>query len=162
MILVVMGVAGSGKSLIGSRLAKAFNWQFADGDTFQPKENIEKMARGQPLTDSDRLPWLVSIAACMDEWFEQKKDGVIACSALKEQYRQLLREKHPADVKFVYLKGSYELFYERLMNRTEHFLKANMLQSQFDVLEEPQDAITVSASLNPEETINEISKVLKK
>jgi gluconokinase len=151
-----MGVAGCGKSTIGSKLAAALHWQFADGDSFQTPENIKKMATGHPLTDSDRMPWLTSIAARIDEWVKEDKNGVIACSALKESYRQILRDKHPKDVRFVYLKGSYELFHERLTVRPVHFLKANMLQSQFDTLEEPRDAMTVAATLSPEEIVEQV------
>src|SRR5271156_3283015 len=136
MIIVVMGVAGCGKSTIGSKLALALHWQFADGDSFQSTENIKKMASGFPLTDSDRLPWLTSIAGQIDEWTAANKNGVIACSALKESYRKILQEKHPKNVRFLYLQGSYEVFHERLTVRPVHFLKANMLQSQFDTLEE--------------------------
>jgi len=143
---IVMGVSGSGKSTVGQALAKRLSWDFFDADDFHPPENIAKMTAGIPLNDSDRTPWL---AALSDQLFTTLKVGrhpVLACSALKESYRrQLLDGKDGVEV--IYLKGSYDLLWERMSTRQSHFMKPEMLKSQFSTLEEPQDALILDISM---------------
>src|ERR1700751_1065508 len=156
-----MGPAGSGKTTVGELLASQLSWEFADGDDFHPPANIEKMSRGIPLTDEDRLPWLKSIRDAMQQWQTQRKNAVIACSALKRSYRDLLGI-HPnaKNIKLVYLRGSYDLLLERLHSRKGHYMKDKMLVSQLADLEEPEDALTVDVSKSPEEIVSEIRKEL--
>lgn len=145
MIIVVMGVSGSGKTTIGTMLADAIQCSFLDGDSLHSKENIEKMRHGIPLTDSDRAPWLRVIRGHILKFFKRGEDLVVACSALKQQYREFLA--HGIAINWVYLKGSAELIRSRMKHRPRHFMKADMLPSQFDALEEPSDAIVVDISL---------------
>ncbi|HEY9759321.1 MAG TPA: gluconokinase [Oculatellaceae cyanobacterium] len=140
MVIVVMGVAGSGKSMIGSSVAGRLRWEFADADDLHPAASVEKMKRGEPLNDDDRWPWLEKVAEVIDAWISTGKNGVVACSSLKESYRDKLRKNHPNHVRFAYLKGSYELFEKRLRQRKDHFMKSNMLESQMATLEEPMSA----------------------
>jgi gluconokinase len=153
-----MGPAGSGKTTVGKLLAAELSWDFFDGDDFHPPANIEKMSRGVPLTDADRIPWLNSIREAMLRWQADGRNVVLACSALKRSYRELLRIN--ADVKFVYLKGTYELLRERLRSRKAHYAGEQLLASQLADLEEPTDAITVDAAGPPEEIVAEIRKRL--
>jgi gluconokinase len=147
MIIVLIGVAGSGKTTVGTMLADAMGCPFLDGDSLHSKENIEKMSQGVPLTDSDRGPWLSAIHARILDCFERGQDLVVGCSALKEQYRQVLAKGVP--ITWVYLKGSRALIRSRVRNRPGHFLKVSMLASQFDALEEPDDALVVDVSASP-------------
>jgi gluconokinase len=149
-----MGTAGSGKTTIGKLLAAQMKWEFADGDSFHSPANIEKMSRGIPLTDSDRVPWLNSIREAILQWDAQQKNVVLACSALKQIYREKLLAN--SNVKLVYLKGSYELLRERLHSRKGHYATEQLLTSQFADLEEPADAITVDVTPSPEEIVAEI------
>ena len=156
-----MGPAGSGKTTVGKLLAAQLSWEFADGDDFHPPANIEKMSRGIPLTDEDRLPWLRSIREAMLQWQAQGKSAVIACSALKRSYRDLLGIGPNAnDIRLVYLKGSYDLLLERLHSRKGHYMKEQMLASQLADLEEPEDALTIEVSKSPEEIVSEVRKQL--
>jgi len=156
-----MGPAGSGKTTVGKLLAAQLSWEFADGDDFHPLANIAKMSRGIPLTDEDRLPWLKSIRDAMQQWQAQGKNGVIACSALKRSYRELLGiGANGKDVRLVYLKGTCDLLLERLHSRKGHYMKDKMLVSQLADLEEPEDALTVDVSKSPEEIVSEIRKEL--
>lgn len=156
-----MGPAGSGKTTIGKLLAAQLSWEFADGDDFHPPANVAKMSRGIPLTDEDRLPWLQSIRDAMQEWQAQGRNVVLACSALKRSYRELLGiSPNAKDVKLVYLKGSYDLLLERLHSRKGHYMKEQMLVSQLADLEEPTDAIIIDISKTPEEIVSEIRKHL--
>ncbi|MGB6959822.1 MAG: gluconokinase, partial [Candidatus Acidiferrum sp.] len=143
MIVIVMGTTGSGKTTIGTLLAKRLRWEFMDADAFHPPSNVEKMKHGIPLTDADREPWLKALHDKILEWYSESRNVVLACSALKQSYRDELRAT--AGVKFVYLKGSYELFSKRVLARKGHFAKQDLLASQFADLEEPKDAITVDA-----------------
>lgn len=156
--VVVMGVAGSGKSLIGDLLAKRLGGRFEDGDDFHPPENKAKMSAKIPLTDEDRQPWLERMRARILELREQEETVyVLACSALKEKYRQVLRGDDADDIfKLVYLKGSRELIGERMAARKGHFMPTVLLDSQFATLEEPELALTVSVDQSPEEIVNEI------
>lgn len=158
MIAIVMGTTGSGKTTIGSLLAKRLRWEFADGDDFHPPANVEKMSHGSPLTDADRTPWLKILHDKIVQWLAERRNVVLACSALKQNYREELMVG--PDVKLVYLKGSYELFSARVLVRKGHFAKQDLLASQFATLEEPADAITVSAAASPEEIVAEVRKKL--
>ena len=144
---IIMGVSGSGKSTVGRALAEKLGWDFFDADDFHPPENIAKMAAGIPLSDSDRTPWL---AALSDQLFTTLKAGrhpVLACSALKETYRkQLLKGKDGVEI--IYLKGNYDLIQARMAERQAHFMKPEMLKSQFATLEEPQNALVLDISIS--------------
>jgi gluconokinase len=148
--LIVMGVSGSGKTSVGKALAEHLRWEFYDADDFHPPENVAKMARGIPLDDSDRAPWLAALHDLISSSLRQNKSGVLACSALKERYRQKLMNGSEG-VQLVYLKGSYDLIWSRMSTRTDHYMQPQMLQSQFDALEEPPNALTVDISLSVEE-----------
>jgi gluconokinase len=149
MVIVLMGVAGSGKTTVGETLARRLGWRFRDADDFHPTANREKMRRGIPLDDNDRRPWLDAIRASIVESLSTGENAIYACSALKEAYRQLLAAD-PAEVKFVYLKGSPRLIAERLANRRGHFFDPALLQSQFDQLEEPRGVLQVDISSSPD------------
>lgn len=149
-----MGVSGSGKSLVGALLAEALGLPFYDGDDFHPAENIAKMASGRPLDDHDRKGWLTALNQLALE--HRKKGAVIACSALKKQHRALLRAGLGDSMVFIHLNGSYELIKARLEARSAHFMPIGLLQSQFDALEPPLDAVTVSIAQQPREIIDEI------
>jgi gluconokinase len=153
-----MGPAGSGKTTVGELLAAQLQWEFADADNFHSPANIEKMSHGIPLTDEDRIPWLHSIRATMLQWESQRRNVVLACSALKRSYRDLLQIN--SNVKLVYLKGSYELLRERLGARKGHYAGEQILAGQFADLEEPADAITIDAAQPPEQIVAEIRKRL--
>jgi gluconokinase len=149
MIVVVFGVAGSGKSTVGTMLASAMNCAFLEGDALHPPANVDKMSRGIPLTDVDRGPWLAAIRARIVEFARRGDDVVVACSALKQKYRDFLADG--ATITWIFLKASEELSRFRLENRPSHFMKSDMLASQFDALELPsEDAIVVDASLPPD------------
>ncbi len=158
MIIVVMGVTGSGKTTIGSLLAARLAWHFADADDFHSAANKEKMHKGIPLTDADRLPWLAAMREQIAKWVALKQNVVLACSALKQSYRQLLWDG--PEVKFVYLKGTYQLIAERLRARKGHFADEHILAGQFADLEEPGDALVVDISASPEEIVDEICRRL--
>jgi gluconokinase len=154
MIIVVMGVAGSGKTTVGLMLACAMKCQFLDGDSLHSTENVDKMSHGTALTDSDRAPWLSAIHARILESFDRGRDLVVGCSALKQQYRNVLADGVP--ITWVYLKGSAELIRSRLEHRPAHFMKADMLASQFAALEEPSDAVVVDVSESPSAIVEQI------
>ena len=154
MIIVVMGVAGSGKTTVGTKLAAALHCAFLEGDDLHSHANVEKMSHGIPLTDADRAPWLDAIHKRMCDAFTAGQSLVVACSALERSYRTRLAEGLP--VTWVYLKGSADLIRSRLQHRTHHFMKANMLASQFDVLEEPSDAIIVDIAQPPDAIVERI------
>ena len=142
--VVLMGVAGSGKTAVGMRVAEKLNWLFLDADNFHPAANIEKMSHGIPLTDEDRVPWLERLR---DELRRQIASGhsvILACSALRESYRRILREE-PLPPQFVYLDVDAETIRERLSHRSAHFFPKELMNSQFAALEKPKDAIVVDA-----------------
>ncbi|MDF5721673.1 MAG: gluconokinase [Rhizonema sp. PD37] len=155
MIILVMGVSGSGKTSVGELLAKSLHWEFSDGDSFHSSANVDKMRHGIPLTDADRMPWLKDIQAAIKQWLLENKNCVLVCSALKESYRQILLVDHE-QMKLVYLKGSFELIKQRLEERSHHYMPLELLQSQFDTLEEPTDAIKVDISEPPEILVQKI------
>jgi gluconokinase len=144
-----MGVAGSGKSTIGQLLAQKLEWHFYDGDDFHPPENIEKMSRGIPLDDRDRLPWLLKLQDLIEQVRHDSNNAIIACSALKQAYRDFL-DGNQQDILWVYLKGNYELLYQRIQQRQQHYMKTEMLQSQLESLEEPKNALIFDISLSSE------------
>jgi gluconokinase len=156
--LVVMGVSGSGKSTIAAALAKQLSWSFEDGDSFHPASNVAKMHAGQPLTDEDRWPWLQAIADEIDRVCRAGGHVVIACSALKRAYRDVLVHGRD-DVRIVFLRGSQVLIADRLASRKGHFMPAGLLDSQFSTLEPPQPderAVTVSIDAGIETIVNDI------
>ena len=154
MIVVVMGVAGAGKTTSGKLLAEQLGWMFVDADDFHSAANIEKIRQGAALDESDREPWLEAIRKAELRWTSERQDVILACSALRHAYREKL-DVGP-EVRFVYLKASRELISERLLSRRGHFASPLLLASQFDTLEEPHDAITVAAEKSPEEIAAEI------
>jgi gluconokinase len=158
MVLVLMGVSGSGKTTVGQLLSSPLKWQFADADDYHSPENVEKMRHGIPLTDADREPWLDTLTHLIASWIENRQNAILACSALKRTYRERLRLN--SDVHFVYLKGSPDLLQQRLRARVGHFMTANMLESQIATLEEPEDAITVDIDRSLQEIVVEIQKRL--
>jgi len=158
MIIVIMGVAGSGKSTVGQRLATELHCRFLDGDSLHPPANVEKMTHGIPLTDADREPWLAAIHARIVESFQRREHLVVACSALKQRYRDTLKSGAP--ITWVYLKGSDALILERLQHRQHHFMKAQMLASQFADLEEPADAIVIDVAVEPDVAVQQIVSAL--
>ncbi|MBO0764158.1 MAG: gluconokinase [Hyphomicrobiaceae bacterium] len=137
LVIVLMGVSGSGKSTVGAELSRRLGWPFRDADSFHPAANIEKMSRGMPLTDADRWPWLDAIAAWIDDRLRCGTPGIVSCSALKRAYRRRILGGR-GRVRLVYLKGEMGLIAARLATRTGHFMPAGLLASQFEALEEPQ------------------------
>ncbi len=158
MIVVVMGVTGSGKTTVGSLLARRLSWEFADADDFHSAANKEKIRHGVPLTDADRSPWIAALHDAIAKWVAGNRNVVLACSALKQSYRQQLWTGPEA--KFVYLKGSYELIDQRLHHRKGHFADEHILASQFATLEEPSDAVTVDIGRPPEEIVANVCRRL--
>jgi gluconokinase len=159
MIVIVMGVSGSGKSTIGVRLAKAMGWDFADADWFHPPANIHKMSRGISLSEDDRKPWLETLHAQIRQWLTQDRSVVLACSALRASHRHLLMVD-PSRMRLVYLKGSLDLLRGRLAGRPHHFMPKELLPSQMDILEEPSDAITVDVTPPPDAIVQRIRTAL--
>lgn len=155
MILLVMGVSGSGKNTIGEPLAQRLGWRFIDADEYHPPENVKKMAAGIPLQDEDRWPWLDRL----NKLLRQEKDAVVACSALKESYRQRLLAGL-SDHEILYLRGSFELIEQRVAQRRHRYMPASLLKSQFNALEPPAHAIDVDVSLDAEACINTIIEKL--
>jgi gluconokinase len=154
MIIVMMGVAGSGKTTVGTMLADAMKCSFLEGDALHSPGHIDKMSQGIPLTDADRAPWLSAIHARIVDASERGQDLVVGCSALKQQYRKVLADGVP--ITWVYLKGSLELMRTRVKHRPSHFMKADMLASQFAALEEPSGAIVADVSAPPGAIVEQI------
>lgn len=160
---VVMGVSGAGKSTVGKLIAARLRCDFRDADSFHPPANIEKMSRGEPLTDDDRWPWLNAIAAWIAERRSAGETGVVTCSALKRAYRDIVTHRQSADVALVYLKGDFGLIEARLKARQGHFMPPELLRSQFQALQEPgadEHAITVSINATPEAIADEVMRRL--
>ena len=158
LIIVVMGVAAAGKSTVGHALATELHYEFLDADTLHPAANIRKMRDGIPLTDTDRAPWLAAIHSHIVESFQGGRSLVVACSALKQKYREIVAGGTP--VVWVYLKGTEEVIRARILKRQHHFFKAQMLPSQFADLEEPADAIVVDVDIAPSVAVRQIMGAL--
>jgi gluconokinase len=158
LIIIVMGVTGSGKTTVGSLLAQQLGWRFADADDFHPQSNVGKMRHGIPLNDDDRRPWLERLRADIAKQDGAGRNLVLACSALKKEYREMLTAG-PA-VKFVYLKGSVQLIAHRLEARHGHFADEKILAGQFADLEEPDNAVVVDIAETPKEVVGEIREKL--
>jgi len=161
--LIVMGVSGSGKSTIAEALSQRLGWRFEDGDGFHPASNVAKMSAGRPLTDEDRWPWLDAIADEIERTCEQGEHIIIACSALKHTYRDVLLRGR-SDVRFIFLKGTQELITDRLAHRKDHFMPPELLTSQFTTLEPPEvseHVITVSIDMSVEAIVDDVLRQLK-
>jgi gluconokinase len=158
--IILMGVSGCGKTSVGQRLSRVLCWPFFDGDDFHPEENVDKMAAGIPLNDDDRIPWLATLHDLIADHLSDGQSMLLACSALKQKYRDQLVEGNPGTV-FVHLKGDFNLIYERMQTRAGHYMKPEMLHSQFRALEEPDAAITVSAKQRIEQITSDIIRELE-
>lgn len=150
-----MGVSGSGKTTLGQAIAQKLEWDFFDADDFHPAENITKMASGTPLNDSDRAPWLAALHDQLSSTLESNRHPVLACSALKEKYRVQLLDGMEG-IEIIYLQGSYDLIWSRMSTRGEHYMKPEMLRSQFAALEEPENVLTLDVSMTVEDMIDKI------
>jgi gluconokinase len=162
MIVVVMGVSGSGNTTVASLLAKTLGCHYQEGDALHPPENVAKMSGGTPLTDADRIPWLQRIAARIDDWRGRGEAGVVTCSALKRSYRDIIIGSRP-DVALVYLKGSRDLIGQRMAARQGHFMPAALLDNQFATLQEPsadERPIIVDVGTAPRQIVDEIVRRL--
>jgi gluconokinase len=155
MVIILFGVSGSGKTTVGRLLADELGWKFYDADHFHPTANIEKMMRAAPLSDEDRWPWLERLRELIGTCLAQREDAILACSALKEAYRQYLRVDD--EIRFIFLRGEFSLIQERLRNRHGHFMNIALLQSQFDTLEEPEEGvIVIDATPSPSIIVQEV------
>ncbi len=161
-IVIIMGVSGSGKTTVGKRLAEALDWQFIDADDLHSRENVEKMGRGIPLEECDRHPWLMAMRQQISAWLQQDKNVVLACSALKQSYREIL-DCSLEPIKLVYLKGSQAMIEERMQSRSEHFMPLDLLNSQFEALEEPtpEEAIHLDISLPISDILERIVSLVR-
>jgi gluconokinase len=159
MIIVLMGVTGVGKTTVGLLLAKALDAEFAEGDSYHPPSNIAKMRRGIPLDDADRRPWLEALSAEIGRWLAEGRTVVLACSALRQAYRDILAAGRPG-VRFVHLKGEEALLRSRLEQRRGHYMPPGLLASQLATLEEPSDAIVVDVSGTPAQIVEQIRAAL--
>lgn len=161
MILILTGVAGSGKTTIGRALAHRLDVPFYDGDDFHPPQNVAKMTRGEPLDDADRAPWLARLHELLAGLSARHEQAVISCSALKRVYRQQLAQDLP-NVTFIYLQGNFDLIYARMRARRDHYMSAAMLQSQFEALEPPttDEAIVVHIDDSVEAIVENIVATL--
>jgi gluconokinase len=158
MFIIFTGVAGAGKTTVGKLLAQELGWRFYEGDDFHPAANIQKMRRGEPLTDSDRAPWLARLRALLEQVLKREETGILACSALKRSYRARLRVDER--VILVHLAVSRTLIERRLKQRKGHFINPSLTESQFDTLEPPQTALTLDASLPPAVLVEQVRKAL--
>ena len=162
MIIIIFGVSGAGKTTVGRLLARELGWQFLEADDFHPAANIEKMRTGRPLTDEDRWPWLDCLRQQIELLISAGENTVLVCSALKRAYRDRLRVSD--EVRFVFLRGDYALVEKQLRGRRRHFMNPDLLQSQFDDLEEPEideHALTVELGQTPEQIVEEIEAKLQ-
>src|SRR4029077_2281096 len=161
MIIVIFGVSGAGKTTIGKLLVRELGWRFIEADDFHPAANIEKMRNGHPLTDEDRWPWLDCLRKQIEQLLSVGENAVLACSALKRVYRDRLRVSD--EIKFVFLRGDYALVERQLRSRHRHLMDVNLLQSQFDDLEEPQPdetVLTIELGRTPEDIVERIEAKL--
>ena len=160
MIVLVMGVSGSGKTTIGEALARELGWKYLDADDYHPKANVEKMASGTPLQDADRWPWLEKINAELLRIQKRGQSAVVGCSALKQAYRERLA-RNIENLQIVFLTGSFELIHSRIAARRHRFMPASLLQSQFEALEPPVEAIEIEVSAPMENSIKRIKARLR-
>ncbi len=161
-VIVLMGVAGSGKSTTAALLCERLGWPYRDADSFHPAANVEKMSRGIPLTDEDRLPWLQAIADWIDDHLKRGQDAIVTCSALKRSYRDVLVGNRE-NVHVVHLVGSKKLLESRMAARKDHFMPVGLLDSQFATLEEPgpdESVLTVPVTISPDEVVDRIIESL--
>jgi gluconokinase len=154
-----MGVSGSGKTTVGRLLSEELGWKFYEGDDFHPSANVQKMRRAIPLDDTDRKPWLDILRNLIRTCLEQGDSAVLTCSALKKSYREFLRIDER--VVFIYLRGDYEIIRQRLIGRPGHFMKPDLLDSQFEALEEPEAAMCIDVSASPHEIVESIKNHLR-
>ncbi|MBW4565077.1 MAG: gluconokinase [Mojavia pulchra JT2-VF2] len=159
MIILVMGVSGSGKTTVGKLLADSLGWTFSDADAFHSPENVEKMRCGIPLSETDRIPWLQDLQTAIKYWLQENKNVVLACSALKDSYRQFLVLDSDR-IKLVYLKGPYQLIQKRLQERQNHYMSDKLLDSQLNTLEEPLDTIYIDIAEPPQVIVQNIRTAL--
>lgn len=160
--VIVMGVSGCGKSTVAALLAGRLGWAFVEGDALHPPANVEKMSRAIPLTDEDRLPWLQEIARTIQGWRVAGQPGVVACSALKRDYREIIANQ-AQDLRFAYLRGSFPLIAQRLTARQGHYMPASLLESQFATLEEPaqdEPVITLDTGGSAEQLVADILEAM--
>lgn len=160
VVVLLMGVSGSGKTTVGVELARVLGWNFRDADEFHPPENVAKMSSGAPLTDRDREPWLAAIRAYIDTCLARGEPAVVTCSALKQKYRDAAIPDAER-VKLVHLTGDFNLILDRMAHRKGHFMKPEMLESQFETLEPPADAVEIDVAKTPDEIVTEIRRLLK-
>ena len=153
-----MGVTGSGKSTVGKLLAERMGWKYFDADEFHPAANLEKMKQGTPLDDADRKPWLEQLQRLIRASLYESQSAVLACSALRQSYREMLLVDER--VRLVYLKGDYDVIKERLRSRRDHYMNPNLLDSQFETLEEPDDALLIDIKSSPVEIVDTIMRQL--
>lgn len=156
-----MGVSGTGKTTIGKGLSKRLGIPFVEGDDYHPQANVDKMASGKPLNDADRAPWLAALGEVLAKAHESGRGCILACSALKQRYRDTLRQAAQAPVHFVWLHGERELLAKRLSERKGHYFKADLLDSQFEALEAPQQAIELDVVERPEQLIRQAAEKLE-
>jgi gluconokinase len=160
MVVVLMGVSGSGKTTVGEQLAADLGWAFVEGDDYHPPGNVEKMRAGTPLTDDDRRPWLRALRGRVDAACAADENLVVACSALKDEYREYLERDDPACVRYVYLRGSEELIRSRLEARAGHFMNPELLRSQFAALEPPEGEVAVDVAPPPDVVAGDVRRRL--
>lgn len=158
-VIIVMGVAGCGKTTVGQGLAKALGWEFLEGDALHPASNLAKMAAGDALSDSDRAPWLAAVRGDIESRTRRGGRVVAACSSLREAYRLVLAPD-PSNLRFVHLRGDFALIRGRMAGRSGHFMKESLLQSQFEALEEPPYALTLDAAQAPDVLVDRIRQIL--
>ncbi len=159
MVVIAMGVPGAGKTTVACQLARELGWDFLDADSFHSSASVAKMQAGIPLDDADRAPWLKLLRREIERAIDENRNLALACSALKRSYREQLMVS--AEVKLVYLKGSFEVLRQRLAHRTGHFMTEQLLASQLETLEEPSDAITVDVQRSVPDIIAEILRQLR-
>ncbi len=160
MLIVVMGVSGVGKSTVGKELAGRLHCDFIDADDYHSAENVKKLSAGNPLTDEDRQPWLETLHRLLGAYGAKNRDVVLACSALKQKYRDTIESGLP--VQWVYLKSPESDIAERLAHRVGHFANPRLLHSQLEILEEPVNAITIQAKGKPSEEVDAIVQLLSR